>query len=451
LGTLPDGINLSATGLLSGTPTAAGTFDFTVRVTSDSPAQSATRSLQIVVTSVLTLTTTTLPSGTRFAPYTTTLNAAGGIPPLTWSVIGGSLPLGLTLSSAGVISGTPTELGISNFTVRVADSGGASASRAFSISIGTGTLSITTTSLPGGVQGFPYSSTFQASGGPPPLVWTLVGGTLPAGFTLTPGGVLVGSATSPFSSTIRVRVTDSTGASDERDFSFAIGPSLGPVSLSGLTSPVSPMQQLPIALSLASTYPAELQGTLTLSFVSTAVVPVDDPAVQFSTGGRTVTFRIPANTTTAVFPSPLQLVTGTVAGGIVLTGSIQNGPSGFPLSSTSVASTPPQMTNIAATRITDGLRVRVTGFSPERRVTEIEFSFEVRVSGAIQLVNLTRTVTTEFTAWYQNAASAPYGSAFLFEQLFAVDGGTSAIEAVRITLRNVQGGTTSSRIPFTGN
>ena len=450
-GTLPQGITLSATGLLSGTPTSSGTFDFIVRVNSDGPPQTSTRSFQIVVNSALTLTTTTVPSGTGFVPYTTTLNATGGIPPLSWTLAGGNLPTGLSLSSAGVISGTPTALGTASFTVRVADSAGASALRGFSISIVQGNLTITTTSLPGGVQGFPYSSAFQAVGGPTPLTWTLVSGTLPPGFSMTPGGVVQGTTTSPFTRSIRVRVTDSSGAFDERDFSLAIGPALGTVSLSGLQSTVLPMQQLPITVSLASAYPAELQGTLTLSFVSTAVLPVNDPAVQFSTGGRTVNFTIPANTTTAVFPSSLQLVTGTVAGGIVITGNIQNGPSGLTLSSTSVSSTPPQMTNIVATRIPGGLRVRVTGFSPERRVTEVEFSFEFRVSGAIQLVNLTRTVITDFNAWYETAASAPFGSAFQFEQFFSVEGDTAFIEAVRITLRNVQGSTQSARTPFTGS
>jgi hypothetical protein len=397
------------------------------------------------------MTTTTVPSGTRFVPYTATLNATGGIPPLTWTLNGGALPTGLSLSSAGVISGMPTALGTASFTVRVADSSGGSASRGFSIAIVAGTFGITTTSLPGGVQGFPYSTALQAVGGPTPHTWSLVSGTLPPGFSLTPAGVLQGTTTSPVTRSIRVRATDSSGAGDERDFSLVIGPALGTVSLSGLQSTVSPMQQLPITVSLASAYPAELLGTLTLSYVSTAVVPIDDPAVQFSTGGRTVNFTIPANTTTAVFPSSLQLVTGTVAGGIVITGNIQNGPSSLTLSSTSVNSTAPQMTNITATRISGGLRVRVIGFSPERRVTEVEFSFEVRVSGAIQMVNLTRTVTTDFNTWYQNAASAPFGSAFQFEQFFAVDGGTAAIEAVRITLRNVQGSTVSARIPFTGS
>jgi hypothetical protein len=450
-GTLPPGINLSSTGLLSGTPTMSGTFDFNVRVASGSPTQDSTRNFQIVVSSTVTLTTTTLPPATRFVPYSTTLIASGGVTPYTWSVISGSLPAGLSLSTAGVISGTPSTLGTSNFTVGVADSGGGSASRAFSLSVAAGALSITTPSLPGGVQGFTFSFQFEASGGPPPYTWSLVSGNLPAGFTLSAVGILQGNATAVSSGTIRVRVTDSSGATDQRDFSLAIGPPLGTVSLTGLAVRTAPVQQMPLTLSLPGPYPAELQGTLNLAFTSTAVVPIDDPAVQFSTGGRTVKFTIPANTTTAVFPSSLLLVTGTVAGTVAITGSIQNGPPVLSLTSTTVDTTAPQMTTLTANRVTGGLRVRIIGFSPERRVTDADFSFEVRVNSAIERVNLTRPVGADFNAWYQNPASAPFGSAFLFEQLFGVAGDTSAIEAVTITLRNAQGTTTSARVVFTAN
>ena len=69
----------------------------------------------------LAITTASLPSGTVSAPYTTTLAASGGITPYTWSLAGGALPPGLTLGSTGVIAGTPTTAGTSNFTVRAAD------------------------------------------------------------------------------------------------------------------------------------------------------------------------------------------------------------------------------------------------------------------------------------------------------------------------------------------
>jgi hypothetical protein len=397
------------------------------------------------------VTTATTPQATRFVPYTTTLAAAGGVAPYTWAVASGNLPAGLELSSAGVISGTPTTVSTSNFTIRVADANGATTSRAFSITVIQGVLQITTLSLPGGIQGFAYSQQLQASGGPTPYSWSMTGGTLPSGFSLTPAGVLQGNATALFNGAISVRVMDANGATDARDLTLVIGPPLGTVSLNGVAARVSPVQQIPVSLSIPSAYAAELRGTLTFAFASSAVVPGDDPAVQFSTGGRAVGFTIPANTTTAVFPSPLMLMTGTVAGTVTMTGAFQNGPSNLALLSTTVDSGPPKMTTVTATRISGGLSVRVIGYSPERRVTEVEYSFDVRVNGVIEKVNLGRTVLSEFNTWYQNPASTAFGSAFRLEQLFSVVGDSTAIEAVTVTLKNSQGNTTSASTPFTAN
>lgn len=69
----------------------------------------------------LAIATTTLPDGNVNYPYTQTLASTGGYPPLTWSLDSGSLPDGLTLSSSGVISGTPTTADASTFTVRIDD------------------------------------------------------------------------------------------------------------------------------------------------------------------------------------------------------------------------------------------------------------------------------------------------------------------------------------------
>ena len=95
--------------------------------------------------------------------------------------------------------------------------------------------------------------------------------------------------------------------------------------------------------------------------------------------------------------------------------------------------------------------MQVVGFSPERRVTEVQYSFDVLVNGAIQRIDMSRSIEADSGVWYQNAASAPFGSAFKLDQLFGVVGSTAPIEAVTITLRNTQGSTTSSSVPFTGN
>ncbi|MGH9816514.1 MAG: Ig domain-containing protein, partial [Candidatus Acidiferrales bacterium] len=99
-GALPDGLMLDAgTGVVSGTPTAAGTFNFTARVRdSGNPQQSDTQALTITVTG-LTITTTSLPAGTVAQAYSQTLQATGGVGALTWDVSAGALPDGLMLDA----------------------------------------------------------------------------------------------------------------------------------------------------------------------------------------------------------------------------------------------------------------------------------------------------------------------------------------------------------------
>jgi len=127
VGTLPAGLTLDgATGIISGTPTTVGTSTFTVSVSDSSvPANTATQQLSIVVAAVgspLTITSTTVPAATFGTAYSQTLAATGGTAPYTWSLSAGVLPRGVTLSAAGVISGTPLANGTFNFTAMVTDS-----------------------------------------------------------------------------------------------------------------------------------------------------------------------------------------------------------------------------------------------------------------------------------------------------------------------------------------
>lgn len=122
-GSLPSGLSLNSnTGYVTGTPTSSGTWSFTARVT-DNASRTDDQNLSIRVDGgVLTITTTRLPNGTVGTAYLQTFTASGGTTPYTWSISSGSLPAGLSLNSgAGVISGTPTSSGTSNFTVSVTD------------------------------------------------------------------------------------------------------------------------------------------------------------------------------------------------------------------------------------------------------------------------------------------------------------------------------------------
>ena len=138
VGSLPTGLTLnSATGLISGTPTVTGTFNFTAQVTdSSTPKLTATQPLSItVVAPVLTITNGAPPVGTLGSIYGFTFTATGGLPPYTWSVSSGTLPLGIVLTPlTGVIAGIPTLQQTANFTVQVSDSTGVKATQVDSIS-----------------------------------------------------------------------------------------------------------------------------------------------------------------------------------------------------------------------------------------------------------------------------------------------------------------------------
>ena len=172
----------------------------------------------------LVITTTSLPGGVVSTAYSETVSATGGETPYSWSVISGSLPSGLDLgSSTGVISGTPTSAGTSNFTVQVTDSQGTpdTDTQALSIEI-VADLDITTTSLPDGTKQQSYSQTLAATGGETPYTWSLVSGALPNGLSLSSGGVISGTCRRAGTFNFTVRVTDSQDPADTDDQALSI-------------------------------------------------------------------------------------------------------------------------------------------------------------------------------------------------------------------------------------
>ena len=206
-GSLPAGISLSPAGNLSGTPTATGTSSFTVKVT-DANGQSATQATSITVAAGVSTTFAAPPTAVVNTAYSYTLTATGGTTPYTWSVNTGTLPAGLTLSSAGVLSGTPTATGSSTFSVNVIDANNGIATTSITLVV-TASVTFTFPAPPSGVVGTPYSDTLTAAGGTTPYTWSISAGTLPAGLTLnTSTGVVSGTPTTAGTSSFTVKVTD---------------------------------------------------------------------------------------------------------------------------------------------------------------------------------------------------------------------------------------------------
>ncbi len=222
-GGLPPGLNLSPTGVLSGTPVASGTYPFAVQVTD---ASSATALFNVSVTvsgSAVSITTASLPAGTVGAVYSTTLSASGGSAPYTFALNGGTLPNGLALSGQGTISGTPILNGEFAVTIRVTDSIGGTATASYTITIGgSGTLAITTTNLPSAPLGQPYNAAVVVSGGVLPYSFSIIGGNLPPGISLQANGGLSGTPSAAGTYTFIVRVTDNFGSATQQSLSILV-------------------------------------------------------------------------------------------------------------------------------------------------------------------------------------------------------------------------------------
>lgn len=232
-GTMPPGLGLSQTGLISGTPTQTGQYSFTIRVNDQiNRLDSRQFSLTIQITQVpLTITTSALPEGTVGQAYSAALAATGGNPPYSFAVAQGSaLPPGLSLSNTGVISGVPTVAGQFPVTFRVIDRFENSATRSLTMVIrAPAALSITTASLPGGTVGSSYNAALAASGGTPPYSWSLASGGLPPGLTLNTGGQISGTPSVAGTFGFTVRVQDAANGNVTRGLSITVAAAGGPL------------------------------------------------------------------------------------------------------------------------------------------------------------------------------------------------------------------------------
>ena len=331
---LPNPLTINAsTGQITGTPTAASVNSVSFTVTdSSSPAQTATKTLSLRINaSALTITTTSLPGGVAGSAYSATVAATGGTGALAWSATG--LPANLSMDPAtGVISGVPAAAGVSSVTVTVTDSSGPpaqSASKTFSLTVAPSGVSITTTSLPDGIVGAPYSATLAAAGGTPPLSWTVVG--LPNGLAYNGStGVISGSPTAAGTSTISITVQDSTSPTPQtatKSLPLTVAPALlitttslpggtintaysANVSATGGTGAYTwSATGLPNALSINPTT-GQITGTPTAAGSSTVTVTVHDSASPTpQTASKTFTLVIAS--------AELVITTASLPGGTV--------------------------------------------------------------------------------------------------------------------------------------
>jgi hypothetical protein len=377
-----------------------------------------------------TVATTSLPLARLGSTYSGFLSAKGGTPPYNWSLKTGSLPAGLTLNSAGQISGIPNQTQTSSFIVQVQDSSAPNqtASQSLSITVTPGNatavtpINIATTYLTTGQIGITYNAALAASGGTTPYFWSIASGALPSGLSLSSlTGQITGTPTQSTTASFTVQVTDSspTPQMTTRALSIAV---TAPVTSVNITTSSLPNAQQKTAYSAAlaasggsipyswsiggGTLPAgltlnssgQISGIPSASGALSFVAQVQDSSTPHQTALQSLRITVTAGNTTAVTPiniATTYLTTGQIgitynaalaASGVTTPyfWSIASGalPSGLSLSSLTgqITGTPTQSTTASFT-------VQVTDSSPTPQMATRALS--IAVTAPVTSVNIT--------------------------------------------------------------
>jgi large repetitive protein len=232
-GTLPPGLAINpSSGLIAGTPTAAGTYDFTVYAKVNADSRFDSKALEIVVRDPLTVSAgdpfdAQRAVGEVSVPFDGTISATGGFGTYTWAVTTGAVPPGLELVD-GAITGTPTAAGSYAFVATVTDAEGRTASYTARIVIAP-KLSISTLLLRAGKVGKLYGARLKTLGGMKPVSWRVSRGPLPRGvrfdrFT----GTLTGFPKQAGRYRITFEATDALGVVSKRTFTVLVAPAPKP-------------------------------------------------------------------------------------------------------------------------------------------------------------------------------------------------------------------------------
>jgi hypothetical protein len=429
-GTLPSGLTLNG-GAIVGIPTTPGIFAFTVKVT-DAAGQTASEPFKLTVVAVLSITTTILPTATATVPFTYTVQAIGGTPPYTWG-LQGSLPAGLSLDRTGIISGTPTTAGSSTFVLVLVDNGTLLQHTTATITLTVNSsLAITTSALPPATTALLYRAPITATGGTPPYTWRVSFGALPTGLVLTSDGVLTGIPVATASANVTIQVTDSQAATASANYTIQVNPAPAVGLLISPSSPtLNPLTQQPVQIALASPYPTDLAGQISL----TGTQDPDAVFIQNSQTALSIPFTIRAGTTTATFTGgPVLLQSGTSSQPFSINATTTT-PAQSASQQFSVLPLPPQITGTSYSPGSGSFTITLQGFSTTREVSQATFRFFTNNQSSAPY---TMSVADIFKTWYQNPQSSGSGI-FKYVQPFTLTGDLASVTSVQVTLTNSAG------------
>lgn len=237
-------------------------------------------------------------------------------------------------------------------------------------------------------------------------------------------------------------------------------PSLPSYTISGPSGTVAPATPATISLTLANTYPVDLTGVLTLTTSS----PIgSDPAVQFSTGGRTIDFTIPANTTSANFVGvgpQIYLQTGTVAENITLTPSFATATGGLNLTPSSpttlqfnVAAAAPVVEYVQVTnQTTSGFSLVVVGYTTTRSLNTLTVTLNPVSGYTFPTSQFSFDLSQAANLWFQGSTSQSFGGQFQVAVPFNLSGTVptgqtliQSIASVSVTISNSVGTSSSAQ------
>ena len=218
--TPPSWLTLSSDGVLTISATVSGTFIVNVRLR-DAGTVTTTAGLTIVVARHVQIVSGPPSDGTVGATSSFAFAANEGPTPYAWSRSRGALPLGLALSSAGVLSGTPTTAGTFNFGVRVRAADGTTDTSGYTIVIASPPQIVFST-LPTARAGIVYNLTLIAQRGRTPYAWTLVSGPAALSVVTNAQGTRLTGTMAAGQYPLTLRVTDASGAVDQRNFTLTV-------------------------------------------------------------------------------------------------------------------------------------------------------------------------------------------------------------------------------------
>jgi hypothetical protein len=246
---------------------------------------------------------------------------------------------------------------------------------------------------------------------------------------------------------LQISVTETNPTQTTNALPFSVIAPTAAVVFSGPPN-IAPGTQTTLDFQLTAPYPVDLTATFTITFAPASGLP-DDPNVQFSTGGRTLAVVIPAGSTTL---SPIMIQSGTVAGTITVTISLEAGganvtPSSIqPLTIQALLSFP-GITSVSYSTSGSTLTVVVRAFSNTREVISAKFHFTPVSGGSIATQDVTVQVGSLYAAWYTSSESAQYGSECAYTQTFNLSSDASVVGQVGVVLTNTQGSSPEATTP----